>query len=41
VLSGVTSLFRTRLSIGGLRWVNRISGTVIATFGVLAVSGLG
>jgi threonine/homoserine/homoserine lactone efflux protein len=41
VLSGVTSLFRTRLSIGGLRWVNRISGTVIAAFGVLAVSGLG
>jgi threonine/homoserine/homoserine lactone efflux protein len=41
VLSGVTSLFRTRLSIRGLRWVNRISGTVIAAFGVLAVSGLG
>jgi threonine/homoserine/homoserine lactone efflux protein len=41
VLSGITSLFRTRLSVGGLRWVNRISGTVIAAFGVLAVSGLG
>jgi threonine/homoserine/homoserine lactone efflux protein len=41
VLSGVTSLFRTRLSVRGLRWVNRISGTVIAAFGVLAVSGLG
>ncbi len=41
VQSGVTSLFRTRLSVRGLRWVNRISGTVIAAFGVLAVSGLG
>jgi threonine/homoserine/homoserine lactone efflux protein len=41
VLSGVTSLFRARLSMRGLRWVNRISGTVLATFGVLALSGLG
>ncbi len=41
VLSGVTGLFRARLSVGGLRWVNRISGTVLAAFGVLAVSGLG
>jgi threonine/homoserine/homoserine lactone efflux protein len=41
VLSGATGLFRTRLSVGGLRWVNRVSGTVIAAFGVLAVSGLG
>ncbi|MCA1718767.1 MAG: LysE family transporter [Actinobacteria bacterium] len=41
VLSGATGLFRTRLSAVGLRWVNRVSGTVIAAFGVLAVSGLG
>ena len=41
VLSGATSLFRDRLSAGGLRWVNRVSGTVLATFGVLAISGLG
>ncbi len=41
VLSGATSLFRAGLSVRGLRWVNRISGTVIAAFGVLAVSGLG
>jgi threonine/homoserine/homoserine lactone efflux protein len=41
VLSGATSLFRARLSARGLRWVNRISGTVLAAFGVLAVSGLG
>jgi threonine/homoserine/homoserine lactone efflux protein len=41
VLSGATSLLRARLSARGLRWVNRISGTIIAAFGVLAVSGLG
>jgi len=41
VLSGITGLFRARLSARGLRWVNRISGTVLATFGVLAVSGVG
>jgi threonine/homoserine/homoserine lactone efflux protein len=41
VLSGATSLLRAKLSARGLRWVNRISGTIIAAFGVLAVSGLG
>jgi len=41
LLSSATGLLRSRLSIGGLRWVNRVSGTVIATFGVLALSGLG
>jgi threonine/homoserine/homoserine lactone efflux protein len=41
VLSGATGLFRARLSSHGLRWVNRISGTVVTIFGVLAVSGLG
>jgi arginine exporter protein ArgO len=41
VLSGATSLFRAALSARGLRWVNRISGTIIAAFGVLALSGLG
>ena len=41
VLSGATGLFRTRLSVGGLRWVNRVSGSVIAAFGVLAISGIG
>ena len=41
VLSGATGLFRSKLSTGGLRWVNRVSGTVIAAFGVLALSGLG
>ena len=41
VLSGATSLFRAKLSAGGLRWVNRISGVVLAGFGVIAFSGLG
>jgi threonine/homoserine/homoserine lactone efflux protein len=41
VLSGGTGLFRPKLSAGGLRWVNRVSGTIIAAFGVLALSGLG
>ena len=41
VLSGTTGLFRGRFSTGGLRWVNRVSGTIIAAFGVIALSGLG
>ena len=40
VLSGATSLFRARLSAGGLRWVNRVSGAIIAAFGVVALSGV-
>lgn len=40
-LSATTGLFRARIGSGGLRWVNRISGTVITAFGVLALSGLG
>ncbi len=34
LLSGGVSLLRSRLSARALRWVNRISGTVIAGFGV-------
>lgn len=41
VLSGTTGLFRERIGAGGLRWVNRVSGGIIAAFGVLALSGLG
>jgi threonine/homoserine/homoserine lactone efflux protein len=37
VLSGGVSLFRTRLSVGGLQWVNRVSGTIIGGFGVAAL----
>lgn len=41
VLSGMVGLLRSKLSAGGLKWINRASGVVIATFGVLALSGLG
>jgi threonine/homoserine/homoserine lactone efflux protein len=41
VLSGTIGLFRSRISTGGLRWVNRVSGAIIAAFGVLALSGFG
>jgi threonine/homoserine/homoserine lactone efflux protein len=40
VLSAAVGLFRAKLSVRGLRWVNRVSGAVIAAFGVLALSGL-
>jgi threonine/homoserine/homoserine lactone efflux protein len=40
-LSGTTGLLREKLSTRGLRWVNRVSGTIVAAFGVLALSGLG
>jgi threonine/homoserine/homoserine lactone efflux protein len=41
VLSGTVGLFRAKLSVRGLRWVNGVSGTVIAAFGVFAFTGLG
>jgi threonine/homoserine/homoserine lactone efflux protein len=37
LLSGGVSLLRARLSVRGLRWVNRVSGTIIAGFGVAAL----
>ena len=39
-LSGATGLFRSRLDRRGLLWVNRLSGTVIVTFGVAAIASL-
>jgi threonine/homoserine/homoserine lactone efflux protein len=41
VLCAATSLLRARLSARGLRWLNRVSGAVLAAFGVLAVWGPG
>jgi threonine/homoserine/homoserine lactone efflux protein len=41
VLSWLVGIFRAKLTARGLRWVNRVSGTIIATFGVLALAGLG
>ncbi len=40
LLSAGTSCFRSRLSQGALKWVNRASGTVIAGFGLLALASL-
>ena len=39
LLSGAVGALRGRFSPGALRWVNRVSGTVISTFGVLALAG--
>lgn len=39
-LSGIASLFRERFDVRALRWVNRISGVVVAGFGVAALVGL-
>jgi threonine/homoserine/homoserine lactone efflux protein len=39
-LSGVVGLLRERVGRGLLRWVNRISGAVIAGFGVFALLSL-
>lgn len=40
LLSGFTSLFRTRITTRGLVWVNRISGGIILTFGLVALGSL-
>ena len=40
ILSGGVSLFRARFAPQGLRWLNRISGIVIAGFGLLALLSL-
>jgi threonine/homoserine/homoserine lactone efflux protein len=39
-LSGIASLFRGRLGVRALRWINRISGLMITGFGVSALVGL-
>jgi threonine/homoserine/homoserine lactone efflux protein len=40
LLSGAVGVLRHRLDSGVLRWVNRVSGAVIAGFGVAALLGL-
>lgn len=37
ILSGGVGLFRDKLNPQGLRWVNRIAGAMITTFGLLAL----
>jgi threonine/homoserine/homoserine lactone efflux protein len=41
VLSGSVSLLRSHLTPGRLRWVNRLSGLVITTFGLSILLSLG
>lgn len=40
LLSGGVSLLRRRLTPGGLRWINRVSGLIVLGFGVLALTSL-
>lgn len=40
LLSSGVSLFRTQFNLNGLRWVNRIAGTVIVVFGLAAFFSL-
>jgi threonine/homoserine/homoserine lactone efflux protein len=37
-LSGAVSALRSRLDVSALRWVNRLSGVVLVTFGVAALA---
>lgn len=39
-LSGAVSLFRSRFDERGLRWVNLVSGGIIAAFGLVAIGSL-
>ena len=38
ILSSSVGFFRSRLSQTGMRWINRISGTMILSFGVIALA---
>jgi threonine/homoserine/homoserine lactone efflux protein len=40
ILSGAVSLLRSRFTAGGLAWVNRVSGAVIAAFGLAVLASL-
>jgi len=40
VLSGLASLFRERFDARALRWANRISGVIVAGFGLAALATL-
>jgi threonine/homoserine/homoserine lactone efflux protein len=39
-LSGLVSLFRSRIDARALQWVNRVSGAIIAGFGLFALAKL-
>jgi threonine/homoserine/homoserine lactone efflux protein len=40
ILSSITNLFKNRLTIASLVWVNRISGAIILGFGIVALAGV-
>lgn len=40
LLSGGVSIFRTRFDLRAMSWVNRISGVIITSFGVIALASL-
>ncbi len=40
ILSGGVGLFRKKVDIRALQWVNRISGLIIMTFGIVSLFGL-
>jgi threonine/homoserine/homoserine lactone efflux protein len=39
MLSSASSLFKTRMNANAMRWINRLSGAVLAGFGLAALSG--
>lgn len=40
LLSGLVSMFRDRIETTAMRWVNRVSGAIILSFGVVALISL-
>jgi len=40
ILTGVVTTLRARITTHGLRWVNRVSGTIIFGFGLIALISL-
>jgi threonine/homoserine/homoserine lactone efflux protein len=40
ILSSGVGLFRKKFALGALRWVNRISGTIIMGLGLISLLGL-
>jgi threonine/homoserine/homoserine lactone efflux protein len=39
ILTWVVSALRTRVTVGGLAWVNRVSGVVLLGFAILSIAG--
>jgi arginine exporter protein ArgO len=40
LLSGGVAMFRHKVGPSALQWVNRVSGLVVAGFGLLALAGV-